>query len=599
MRIKIPSVKMLAPVAVAGLMVVVGCTDDKYDLNEVDLTVGVGGGELELPGSSTTDIKLDDVLDLDGSDCVAIDDNGDYVFAQEGADVEPVKVRVEQIVVTEKVSEAFDVSFTLPNIPSIPGQTGTFDLGAEGISTSGKLHVFEYRDDNAPAELVTLDGAKVNENFTLKVKFSDDLKRFVHNLSELSIEFPAYMKVNISSAPGGRKEGSKLLFENVSTAGDLVIRGNVSELDFTEADKRLGKLELKDENGRKVVTLDGNIYVSARFRELYLDGGSLSGANLSIGSEVSMERFVITSITGRIDPKIDLTDLGDAHITGVPEFLKDDAVRIDLYNPRILITLDGNMDIEGTVSGVLKAYKEGRGETVINVPDMRINVGEKTDICICRVEDEAVRAEGYDQVIVIPELSTLIEVIPDKVTFSAEAKADNTKPVEFKLGHDYELKPSYSIKAPLAFAENACIVYTDSIDDLNDDLKDIDLSSNASLEITADVDNHIPAYLEISAVAVDVNGREMAPEKVKVDVEGVVAAYDGGESNVTPLKVIARQQTKGALKELGKIRFTVKAMAKADGKPAVTGQVLNARRHYIKANNISVKLAGKVIADLN
>lgn len=599
MRIKISCMKMFAPIAAASLMIAAGCTDGKYDLNEVDLTVGIGSGELELPGSSTTDIMLDDVLNLDGSDCVVIDNNGDYMFVLEGADVEPVKVRVEPVVVTEKVSESIGVSFSLPDIPGISGQTGTVNLGSEGISTSGNLHMFEYRDDNAPAELISINNAKVNENFMLKVKFSNDLKRFVHKLSELCIEFPAYMKINVSSSTGVRKEGSKLFFENVSTANDLVISGNVSELDFTEKNDKLGKLELKDENGRKVVTLDGSIHISAKFTELRLDGSSLNSANLSIGSEVSMDRFVITSVTGRIDTKIDMTDLGDADITGVPEFLKDDAVRIDLYNPRILITLDGNMDIEGTVSGVLKAYKEGRNEAVVNVSDMRINAGNKTRICICRVEDHAIKAEEYDQVIVVPELSTLIEIIPDKVTFSAEARSDNTKQVEFRLGHDYELKPYYSIKAPLAFAENACIVYTNSINDINDDLQDIDLSDNASIEITADIDNHVPAYLEISAVAVDVNGVEIAPEKIKVDTEGLIAAYDGNESKVSPLKIVARQQTKGALKELDKIRFTVKAMAKTESEPAVTGQTLNARKHYIKATNISVKLIGKVIADFN
>ena len=161
------------------------------------------------------------------------------------------------------------------------------------------------------------------------------------------------------------------------------------------------------------------------------------------------------------------------------------------------------------------------------------------------------------------------------------------------------IKPSYAIEAPLAFADDACIVYTDSIDELSSDLEDIDLGNDARLEITADVENHVPAYLEVTAVALDVAGRELAPGKVKVDVEGVIAAYNGNRSVSTPLKITAKQQTKGALKELDKIKFTIKAVAKTAGAPAVTGQTLNATKHYIKADNISVKLKGKVTVDLN
>ena len=82
-------------------------------------------------------------------------------------------------------------------------------------------------------------------------------------------------------------------------------------------------------------------------------------------------------------------------------------------------------------------------------------------------------------------------------------------------------------------------------------------------------------------------------------MEGVIAAYNGNRSVSTPLKITAKQQTKGALKELDKIKFTIKAVAKTAGAPAVTGQTLNATKHYIKADNISVKLKGKVTVDLN
>lgn len=598
MRFYLFDAKWLAPLMVAGVVAVAGCADDKYDLDEVDMTVGIGNGELALPGSSTADITLDDVLDIDNSECVVIDGNGDYVFRQDGAGVEPVKVRIEQIVITENTSRSLNVDFATPDIGGIPNIPGNITL-PDAAKTSGKVHVFDYSDDNAPEELVSLNGATVSETFELRVKFSQDLKKFVPTLSSLSVRFPAYMVVTVTEAPAHTQSGAELSFKDVGTAGDLVIKGRVSRLDFTADDTSLGKLELTKAGGKTSVSLSGSVMVSAEFKEMRLDGSSLGNARFSIGSDVTLGRFVVTSAEGRFDPVIDLTDLGDADITGVPSFLEDDGVVIDLYNPQILLTLDGDLDVAGTVDGTLTAYKDGAVTKTLSVPEMPVNANRKTRICICRVNDADVQAGGYDKVVVVPDLSELIRTIPDKVTFGARAKADRNKVVEFKLGHDYTIRPSYAIVAPLAFAEDACIVYTDSIDDLGSDLEDIDLGNDARLEITADVENNVPAYLEVTAKALDANGRELAPNKVKVDVEGLIAACNGGQPVTTPLKITAGQQTKGALKELDKIVFTVKAMAKAAGGTPVTGQTLNATKHYIKADNISVKLKGKVIVDLN
>lgn len=599
MRFYLFNAKWIAPIMAAGVMVVSGCTDDKYDLNEVDMTVGIGGGELTLPGSSTTNILLDDVLDIDNSECVVIEEDGDYVFRQVGADVEPVKVRIERIVITENTSNSLDVSFTTPDLSGLPNAQGEITLPAE-IKADGEVHVFDYSDDSAPEELVELRGATVSEHFDMKVKFSADLKKYVPTLKELKLRMPAYMVLeNVNSSASFTQDGAMLTFKNVSTGNDLTITGNVTRLDFTNSDKTLGKLEMKKENGKTIVSLDGKVNVSASFDKMILDGSSLSNAKLSIGSDVVMSKFEVTSAEGRFDPTIDLNDLGDADITGVPSFLEDDGVVIDLYNPQILLTLDGNLDVAGTVTGRLTSYKAGRTLKTLDIPEMKINAGSKTRICICRVNSTDVQAKNYDQVVVVPDLSELIKTIPDKVTFSAQAKADKNKVVNFMLGHDYTITPSYAIEAPLAFADDACIVYTDSIDDLSSDLEDIDLGNDAQLVITADVENHVPAYIEVSATALDINGNELAPTEVKVDVEGVVAAYNGDQTASSPLKITARQQTKGALKKLDKIKFTIEAKAKADGCPAVTGQTLNAKKHYIKADNISVKLVGKVTADLN
>ena len=56
---------MLPALLLLGGSVVVSCTDNNYDLSDIDMTVGIGNGELSIPTSSTTTIKLIEVLELE------------------------------------------------------------------------------------------------------------------------------------------------------------------------------------------------------------------------------------------------------------------------------------------------------------------------------------------------------------------------------------------------------------------------------------------------------------------------------------------------------------------------------------------------------
>ena len=594
MRIKIPNAKWLVPVMAAGLLAVTGCADDKYDINDVDLTIGIGSGELELPGSSTTDIMLSEVLDIDDSECVDTVEGGDYMFTQKGADVEPVHPEIDRIVITEESHIDRNVHFDMSSVIGGALNSRRRVVLNTPITAQDDIRMFEYSGER-PDGLVELHSALVEENFSLRVKFSQTLCNHVPNLKELSVRFPGYMVLDGVSAHGAalNQKGAVLAFNNVSTKSDLVITGRVKSLDFKSTDKELGQLVF----GTETVKLDGKIHVKASFDELEGTVSPSDKDEFYISSEMDLGTFTVTSATGKFDPDIDLSDLGDAEITGVPSFLTDGNVVVDLDNPHILISLDSDLDIGGTITGTLESYKDGRRIAQVNVPEMTIKANDVTKICVCRVNQDI--PAGYTAV-VVPTLSELIKTIPDKITFSADANADKNTIATFKLGHTYTMQPAYRIEAPLAFGADACIIYTDSIEDMNEDLQDFDLSNDARLEITAHIDNRVPAYLQLSAVAVDVDGNELDDE-ISIDCKDavVLASGNGSDTETTPIKITVNQKKTGSLKKLDKIRFTVKATAKMDGNPTVTGVPLNARKHLIRATDIKIKLIGKVTADLN
>ena len=101
-------------------------------------------------------------------------------------------------------------------------------------------------------------------------------------------------------------------------------------------------------------------------------------------------------------------------------------------------------------------------------------------------------AFGSENVYVVPNITDLIKTIPDKIEFDAVTKADPTKVCRFRFGHDYEIKPAYRVEAPIAFGKDANIVYKDSLLEWNEDVKDLDLTEGAYVELKANIENRAP-----------------------------------------------------------------------------------------------------------
>lgn len=105
MRKRTFSSKLVLLLGTAAILGFSACTDNDYDFNEIDSTIGIGGDGLEIPSMSTEIIPLKDVLELEENGSVIEDElTGDYVFRQDGADVAPVHPFIDKITVAEQTS---------------------------------------------------------------------------------------------------------------------------------------------------------------------------------------------------------------------------------------------------------------------------------------------------------------------------------------------------------------------------------------------------------------------------------------------------------------------------------------------------------------
>lgn len=538
---------------------------------------------------STEIIPLKDVLELEANGSVVEDEvSGDYVFRQSGADVAPVHPFIDKITVAEQNSVSNDLELTFSSASGSRRRSAT-RAGGQSVVADGWIQAFTY-EGNKPEEVVDLYEAEVSSKVTLDIDFSD-VKSVVSKFDQIEVDMPAFMTINNVKCGGYAFEqsGSKLTLKNVYTSSNMTITADITSLNFKEKDTSYGSLSI---SGGKV-KMEGKVHVTA-VASSFNSGAGTTGRKIS--SVMNMSKFVVNAAMGKFNPEIALSDLGNIKVSGIPDFLQGGNVVVDLYNPQIKLTVTSDMDVPGTLNGVIKSFKNGQLLATVNVDNIPIDANKTSTICICR-RSEGV--SGFDHVLTNPNLSKLIETIPDNITFSANASADQTNNYRFELGHNYTVQPAYSVDAPIAFGENASIEYRDTLDGWNDNIKDFELAEGAYVNMDASIKSCVPAYMTVSAVPVDVNGNAISVDELSVEVTGSVeASKDGVSETTSPVNIKVSQMKKGAMKKLDGIVFVVAGKA-SDGNNAVTGITLNANRHTLKVEQLKIKLVGKLIGNFN
>lgn len=583
---------LLVSLLTAGFLVT-GCTNDDYDFDQIDATMGFGGGELEIPASSTMNIPLSDILELEENGSVKIAANGDYLFQLTGTDATTASPKISPIHLTGR---SYNHTFTLSTSSAAKG---TRAAGTHLSFVSPKQLMFVYNGTDAAVK--SLKSAEVNGEIVLNVNLTlGGLSSAITKLDKVTLTLPGYLQILPQVTGNGNGvpmvNGSKITVENVSTSRNLQLTIKAKKLDFAN----------HNDYGEVVIGNNGSIKMDGYFDlgiEANITGVPTSA--LSIGANVTVNDITLKSATGIFDPEINITSLGDVAVTGVPDFLSEDGVRADLDNPQIILSIQNDMDAAAKVSATVISTKNGQNLATVQLPEMHIyktTVTPVTKICICRHKTAELTAQyGAANVYEVSNLATLInQHIPDHVQITnVEAKADLSQEMTIEFGNNYKVEPSYEVYAPLAFAEGAVIEYADDFDGWNDDLDELELAEGTYLRLTADAQNLVPATLIVEATPLGVDGTDISNQiEVNIKQGTVKASADGIEAATSPLEIELREKVKGALQKLDGLSYKVKGKASHDG-TIVTGINLNSEKHTLKLENIKVKLVGKVIGNFN
>ena len=588
--------QMKASLLLASLLTlgfsVTGCTNDDYDFDQIDATMGFGSGELEIPASSTMNIPLSDILELEEGGSVKIAPNGDYLFQLTGSDASSASPMISPIVLR---GNSYSNTLTL-NANSAAKCTRA--AGSHLSFVSPKELMFKYNGTDAAVK--SLKSAEVAGEIELKINLTlGGLSSAINKINKATLTLPGYLEISQVTGNGNgvpMVNGSKITVENVSTNRNLQLTIKAKKLDFAN----------QDAYGKVVIDNNGSIRMDGYFAlGIEANVTRVPTSALTIGANVNVNDITLKSATGIFDPEINISSLGDVSVTGVPDFLSEDGVRADLDNPQIILSIKNDMDAAAKVSAKVISTKNGQNLATVQLPEMNIcktTVAPVTKICICRHNtEELTRQYGAANVYEVSNLATLINKhIPDHVQITdVEAKADLSQEMTIEFGRYYHVVPSYEIYAPLAFAEDAVIEYADDFDGWNDDLDDLELSEGTYVRLTADAQNLVPATLIVEATPLGLEGTDIS-NLIEVNVKKgtVKASADGVTAVNSPLEIELREKEKGGLQKLDGLSYKVKGKASHDG-TTVTGINLNSKKHTLKLENIKVKLVGKVIGNFN
>ena len=578
------------------MMFLSSCTEKDFELSNIDMTVGLGGErDFTVYGdNSTEEIQMDQLLDIQGSEFIEIDKNGDYVLIATDGDVKSSFSVIKPLVLASNNSASEDIQIDVAG--ALPASASKRANMISNIPFSGVLTHFEWATNDVPAELRDLIGVEGECNLQFQLDFPEQIAAIISTIDELTFVFPKQLVIDKIIYNGEKQAISSdntFTVHNVLTKkGKLSLTASLSGIDATVKDYGNNKTRFVPE---KEIAVEGEIILEGLVKPDGINFSEITKyTSASLKTLTNFDDIKINKATGKFKYIFNFDDLGAVSLNGIPDFLNDEEVVADLYNPVITLNFKNNLPVRGIISGKMVSKDAQNNEmATVNIPSFYVPSNESS-VMISRQP-----IDGNN--IVIPNLTDLIRKIPKKIEFvDVVAMSDETYEGTIEFGKEYSILSNYDFRAPLAFGKDAVIVYSDTIKDINDNIKDLSFKEengviDGYLKAEADIINRIPVNLNVEGFAIDLNGNKMSSSEISIVCEQVIAASDGNNPITTHVTVVAKPASNEMLRLLDKIVFKIKGAS--DDK--MYGIPLNAYRHTLTVKNLTVTKHGQIVGDFN
>lgn len=589
-------------------LTLVGCTDNSYDLDKVDLTMGIGSEGLSAKLGNTEQIFLKDILEDDKS--VKTDANSLYYMVKE--DATDFDINIKKVTTSINSPELTQRLLDYNTIKNAIGSTATDNqplVIPNGFSKVGKTDVKKSTDfqvNFVADDVKSIKNVNVQPtDVSVVIKLNTSTKVSVKELNNIVITLPKYMHVATTSAGWTLSDDNKL---------------KCSKLQGSQIGKEICKLTLTALNINKTVEnrkldISDNVHITADVTLVNNTGASIQWKKtdfadivleVNIGNSSANKTYALTvnQVTGKFNPTINPAKQTIDIQNDLPDFLTGDDVRVDVSNPTVrMIGNLRNIPVGVNVGCTLTPYKDNKEVTknkvTVTNTDVNMDANKVNTIYLFKGKspyDPEGLASEYDSK-EVDDLNNLIKEIPDYIVCNMQDNQIVVQDQEYtvSLGQLYHGKINYKIFIPFEFNNGLQIAYNDETNSMNSDLKDY---AAQGVKVSTEVENTIPLDLKVSIEAYDLQDKKIPGITFK-DLEGhdyviIPASKDETTASKTNIELNADLDNPQDLSKVNRLKFKVSTSNTEAGK---SHKLVSTQ--YLQFKDIKIRLKGGVVIDFN
>lgn len=532
------------PWALPCLILLTGCVDNSYDLDNINTDVEVKINNLTIPVNLDA-IELSSAFDLDDESAIKeikSDENGYYTVAKDG-DFYAVVVNGDfksNSTIIPEITVKSDIAIQ-PIVSTIVKYEGTgagipaFTISGQQISYQIKPQEtnFSFKStdvDNAIRDIYNIKG---NWNITVTLMLSDD-NDLINNLQfkDLVLSLPA--GIHISNTEYNCNENGEIFIGNLQLESNKrkQIALNVDEIDFNLL-KKNDVLKFEATTGKGSIDINGKIGVKSGF---VIGGTNATGTDVpqhvTLSITPSMGNLSVNSISGKIAYSLDGFKIDDVTLDDLPDMLRQEDTRIRIDNPQLYLSLNNPVASYGLTaqSGLsLIPMRDGiEGQTCSlddgNLIELKPGNGDNYvphNICIAPTDPKSYFYGYADPANVgFADFSDILwgNGLPDRIKVKfVDPKVKEGDVFDFRLGGTTAnptvgaVKGNYTLFAPLTLGIESQIIYSEKETGWSDD--DIEKIKIGAMSVNATVYNPLPVAIKVEATPLDSEGHPLKDNK--------------------------------------------------------------------------------------
>ena len=504
---------MLASVVLAGSLA--SCTDDNYDLSDVDTTSRIYVKDLTVP-VNLQEIKMSSIIEtepdgvvqlIDGTYCIVKRD----LFSSSDIRIDPVTLKSEQI----------DSSHKLLDVPSYPGGIPA------GVNLTFPLHAnpsdFDVKGADVPECIKSIEeiGTDLHVTFTLTLNGfgADNLKGF--NIRGLKIQLPKNLK-EVNTYGNGRYIAETGVFE----VNDQSVTGHSTDLTISFSRINLADAGISFNYDTHSIFFHGTLGVTSG--DAIVNSSDIRD-HTRIPSQVEyivdyhIADIPVKTFTGGLDYEVPAFDIPEISLADLPDVLSQEGTDISLVNPQLYLSFVNPLAVnkaKGSIGLDIIATRTGEADKHFPMESpLEIPAVQSVKYVLSPLSDFT-RPDGYKDAMYHPyaNLGKIVsgKGLPGSLTvMPINPTLDTDHVVDLKIGESLgTITGEYYLLAPLQFAEGSRIIYTSTTDGWSDDSDDLKKLTITSLTVSATVSSDVPVSLDFTLHPLDSEGKRIAGVEV-------------------------------------------------------------------------------------